>query len=95
MMVSGKTFHGEIRFFPKEIVEMMVRRAIEQGGSESVDEALVAFAVNRWSGKEHGGFDWRETEEGHAFWSEVIGERNFVLFDEVYGSDLRFAVDWI
>lgn len=76
---------GQLEGFPIEVVQAMIERQVEQGNPADVsvfqEDAGATYSEN--------GFYWTDTEdlhsdEGDDFWEEVICERNFDLFFEVY-----------
>jgi hypothetical protein len=71
-----KKFKGQLIGFPEEVVNKMLDYQVKQGNKHDV----TVFEDNSCSGKEDGGFRWRETPEGIKFWSRVISSRNFDLF---------------
>ena len=72
-------YKGEIKGFPKEIVEKMLDRQVEEGNKRDVS----VFEIDRYSGKSFG-FHWSSTCEGSGFWDGVIGNRNFDVFFSKY-----------
>jgi hypothetical protein len=73
-------YKGQLVGFPPEVVEKMLDRQSEQGN----DRDANVFECNLASGREKGGFTWKETIERHEFWGNVIYDRNFDLFFERY-----------
>jgi predicted ribosome-associated RNA-binding protein Tma20 len=74
------TFTGELEGFPKEIVQKMVERQVEQGNEPDYkvfEEEISAF-------KKIKGFDWMESKEDYGFWEEVISKKHFNTFYEKY-----------
>lgn len=71
---------NEIENFPQEVIDKMLERQVEQGNPKNIK----TFIENKYSVKHRGGFNWKESEEGHEFWAEVIVDRNFDLFFEKY-----------
>ena len=69
---------GDIKGFPIEVVQKMLERQVEQGHTEDIK----AFQENSCS--TFYGFDWNTSEEGHAFWNEVISQKDFDLFFKKY-----------
>lgn len=68
-------FKGEIKNFPKDIVDVMIKRQVEQGGKADVS----VFEKDK-----EAGFIWMDTIEGASFWNEVIINKNFILFYNKY-----------
>ena len=75
-----KQFKGQLEGFPEEVVEKMLERQVEQGNERDVEMFERSKIAEVWKG----GFNWAETEEGEAFWVEVISAENFSLFFERY-----------
>ena len=73
------TFTGELEGFPKEIVQKMVERQVEQGNEPD----YKIFEEEKSAFKKIKGFDWMESKEGYDFWKEVI-YKHFKLFYEIY-----------
>jgi hypothetical protein len=70
------TFTNDLEGFPKEIVQKMVERQVEQGNEPDIKKLLCD--------KRRGGFNWRDTIEGHDFWRNIIKNYNFYVFYEKY-----------
>lgn len=73
-------YKGDLKGFPEEVVEAMLFYQEEQGHKRDV----TVFERDRFSGDYDGGFTWRETVEGHEFWQEVLGNKNFDLYFDKY-----------
>lgn len=71
--------------FPKEIVEKMLERQVEQGNERDV----TAFGDIAYADKPNKGFNWCETEEGTDFWGSVILNKDFDLFFEKYPKEKK------
>lgn len=76
--VTTDNIFGAIKGFPVEVVELIVRRAFEQGAT---DKCIVLSAIQK---SIYDGFTWGETIEGSDFWSNVICCKNWKLFFEKY-----------
>lgn len=74
--VRKKDLIGDIKDFPIEIVQAMVDEQVRQGNEANVE----IFQKLRSSTRSRGGFDWCESSQGLAFWSEVIYDKAFDLF---------------
>lgn len=61
-------YKGDLKEFPREIVERMLKCQIEQGNKEDIS----VFEENNCTDRRHGGFTWENTSEGHAFWAEIL-----------------------
>jgi hypothetical protein len=73
-------YKGDIKDFPKEVVWKMLDRQEEQGNKR--DKGVFEEINHR--GRPSGGFDWETSPEGISFWGEVISDKNFDLFFELY-----------
>lgn len=73
-------YKGEIANFPAEIVEKMLSYQEKQGNERNVEIFEEYASRNRVNG----GFDWNYTNEGIAFWCNVIDNEKFDLFFEKY-----------
>ena len=71
-------YKGQIKDFPKEVVEKMLEYQVAQGNPKDVS----VFEINRIACIN--GFNWKETEEGGSFWDNVIINHNFERFFEEY-----------
>ena len=73
-------YKGQLKDFPREIVDKMLEYQVKQGNPrdisvfESIPNAEICF----------GGFTWRDTIEGVNWWSEVIDNKNFNVFFKKY-----------
>jgi hypothetical protein len=77
------TFTGDLNAltgFPKEIIQKMVERQVEQGNEPD----YTVFEKDYSTDKKSKGFDWMESKEGYDFWKEVILYKNFKIFYEKY-----------
>ena len=61
-------YKGQLKGFPQHVVELMLKRQVEQGNERNV-EVFEEYAA---ADKSDGGFDWDYTSEGVAFWFDVI-----------------------
>lgn len=73
-------YKGELKDFPKEIVERMLEYQVAQGNERDVS----VFERNRSAPRYDGGFDWYMALEEWRFWNLVIGNRDFNLFFSRY-----------
>lgn len=73
-------YKGQLKGFPKEVVELMLERQFEQTGRRDV----TVFETYSYAGVDNGGFDWDSTIEGFGFWKEVVEDRNFDVFFDRY-----------
>lgn len=74
---------GALTGFPLEIIDKMIEKQVEQGKAPDVK----VFEKDKVNGKELGGFDWPETEEGTSFWHSVIVLKQFDKFFQKYPSE--------
>lgn len=81
-------YKGDISGFPREVVERMFECQVEQGNKRS----LLPFENEVESGKERGGFNWKETKEGESFWSNVISFRKFDHFFARYPKKNKYPI---
>ena len=72
------SYKGELSGFPEHVVELMLKRQVEQGNEENV----AVFEGCARADKMSGGFDWRDTQEGLVFWDDVIEDRLFDLIEK-------------
>ncbi len=73
-------YRGDLKGFPKEIVERMLECQVEQGNEKDVSVFETILDADRY----FGGFTWRDTIEGSNWWSEVIDNKNFNMFFNKY-----------
>ena len=73
-------YKGDLKGFPKEIVDKMLECQVEQGNEKDVSVFEIILDADRY----FGGFNWRDTIEGFNWWSEVIDHKNFDIFFEKY-----------
>lgn len=73
-------YKGEIANFPIQIVEKMLSYQEKQGNARNVEIFEDYASRNRING----GFDWNYTDEGIAFWCNVIDNEKFDLFFEKF-----------
>ena len=69
---QGYEPEGEIKDFPLEIVSQMLYEQVKQGNKLDVD----VFERGKNRGIPNGGFAHRQSDQGEAFWTEVLGEDN-------------------
>lgn len=79
-------YKGEIKDFPKEIVDRMLILQEEQSGKKD----LSVFEDVASASKSGGGFTWAITEEGDKFWTEVIAMKKFDVFFDKYPKRISF-----
>ncbi len=82
---------GQIKGFPKEVIEKMLEKQVEQGNPRDVK----VFEYMKYAGnykrdgrinshKRIKGFEWAITIEGWDFWNAVIMDKNFGEFYKLY-----------
>lgn len=69
-------YKGQLKGFPKEIVERMLECQVEQGNPRDVS----IFERYPNADQHSGGFNWRDTIEGDDWWSKIIYDKNFDIF---------------
>lgn len=75
---------GQILGFPMPVIKAMLSEQKQQGNDFRID----IFEVVKTRGKNGGGFDWQETQEGQLFWDAVIEREDFDVFFERYPESL-------
>lgn len=75
---------GQISGFPLEVISKMMDKQREQGEKPN----HYVFVSTNSADTSMGGFNWNETPEGDDFWSNVILERDFDLFFEVFNNEI-------
>lgn len=78
--LKEKDLTGQLKGYPLEVVELMLKEQVNQKNYLS----LEIFKVDIEATQEYGGFDWGESEDGLEFWTQVIRYRNFNKFFEKY-----------
>lgn len=73
-------YKGDLKGFPKEVVERMLDLQEEQGNKRDVS----VFERDRCLWRKEGGFIWDHTPEGYGFWNNVIRRKDFALFFKKY-----------
>lgn len=73
--VKKKHLVGEIKDFPKHIVQLMVDEQVNQGNVANPN----VFATNVHATNSTGGFTWPATYLGHDLWADVINRKKFHL----------------
>ena len=73
-------YKGDIKGFPKEVVDKMLERQVEQDNFRDVS----VFERERRYGIMDKGFDWEQSNEGYLFWEEVLDNKNFDVFFKLY-----------
>ncbi len=73
-------YKGQIKDFPKEVVEKMLEYQVAQGNLKDVG----VFENRFFADYPCGGFDWQDTIEGEDFWEKVLVNRKFDVFFEKY-----------
>ena len=80
LVEESTKYEGEIKGFPKEVVDKMCAKQMMQGNPKDIS----VFENYKERGKAKGGFDWHITCEGNQWWEEVIANQNFKTFFERY-----------
>lgn len=79
---------GKIKNFPIEVVEKMVEEQVRQGNKADV----TIFQKEVTADTRDGGFVWRITKDGHAFWDEIIHCHKFDVFFARYPKNTKKQV---
>ena len=79
--VKKKHIVGELKGFPKHIVQRMVDEQVNQGNE--ADPSVFTNCI--YADKNSGGFSWHATELGHSAWSSVIKRREFDVIPKPKG----------
>lgn len=75
--MTEKTFR---KFYPPEVIELMLVRQQEQGNPKTIKPFLKDIR----NGLSNGAFDWSDTIEEHDFWDKVLIDKDFDLFYSEY-----------
>lgn len=73
-VVKEEDLTGDLVCFPKEIVQLMVKRQFEQTGKCDIS----VFQEDCSVGVKSGGFTWYRTEEGRDAWEVVMSNTNLL-----------------
>lgn len=73
-------YKGEIKNFPKEVVEWMLKQQTKQRNKRNIK----VFEKNKTASKKNKGFDWDLVKGGYEFSSQVIAYENFDYFYQMY-----------
>ena len=73
-------YKGQLKGFPKEIVERMLECQVEQGNPKDVS----VFEEDRNMDGFHGGFTWCDTSEEYDFWAKILVFTKLDTFSEKY-----------
>lgn len=73
-VVKEEDLTGDLVVFPKEIVQLMVKRQFEQTGKCDIS----VFQEDCSVGVRSGGFTWYRTEEGRDAWDVVMSNTNLL-----------------
>ena len=86
-LVTSSEYKGELKGFPKEVVERMLDCQVEQGNERDI----TVFEEDRLAGytEGRGGMKWTKTTENLNFWDNVIVKRNFNLFFDKYPKEIK------
>lgn len=72
--VKDEDLTGDLEGFPKEIVQLMVKRQFEQTGKCDIS----VFQKNYFADLKFGGFTWEMTEEGRNAWNVVTSNTDLL-----------------
>lgn len=79
-MITEKDLIKQLEGFPIQVVELMLKRQVQQGNLENV----CIFQNYSSADKSMNGFNWANTPEGGDFWTDVIHNHKFEVFFEKY-----------
>lgn len=82
-------YKGQLKGFPKEVVERMLQHQVTQGNKKDV----TVFETSIYNGSDEGGFSWYNSSEGDSFWNRVIIDKNFDVFFEKYPKNNDMVTD--
>lgn len=83
--VKFSDINGDISGFPIEVIQAAVERGVVQG--RTPEDSISSLQYYRCSG-----FTWRDTPEGHHFWSKVMDDRNFAVFFQRFPRSIEDGV---
>jgi hypothetical protein len=78
MKVEERHLIDSIKDFPARVVELMLRKQVEQGNKEDIS----VFQRKCDASLIEGGFNWSRTVEDTPFWSKIINLHQFGLIPE-------------
>ena len=73
-------YKGQLEGFPREIVERMLECQVEQGNPRDIS----VFKEDRTTDRPGKGFTWKNTLEGHDFWSSILVSKKLGIFFTKY-----------
>lgn len=80
MAICKEDLIGQIEHLPINIVETMLYYQVEQGNTSNVK----VFQDISDASRNREGFNWHQTQEGTAFWAEIINKGNYENFYKRY-----------
>ena len=82
---------GKLAGFPMGVVVRMMEEQQKQGNKPdvSVFQEREYYQI----GYSHGGFSWMKTEGGWDFWRDVLRDRKFNVFFEIYPEYEKYNLD--
>lgn len=83
--VKTNDIEGDISGFPVEVIQAAVERGVAQG--RTPEDAIRSLQYYRCSG-----FSWRDTPEGHRFWSKVMEHEDFAAFFQRFPRSIEDGV---
>jgi uncharacterized protein YjdB len=78
--ITKKDMIGDLAGIPVGVVIRMLEEQEKQGNKVNIK----VFQRNCCADRINGGFDWTDTNIGHAFWDNVIFNKNFDNFFKEY-----------
>lgn len=73
-------YKGQLKGFPREIVERMLKYQVEQGNPRDIS----VFEEDKGVDRRRGGFTWENTLDGHDFWARILMIGRLDTFFEKY-----------
>jgi hypothetical protein len=74
--------------YPPEIIELMLQRQQEQGNPKNIKPFLETISRD----KKMKGFSWINTIEGFEFWHDVLKDKDFKIFYNLYPKKRNFKI---
>lgn len=82
---------GKLAGFPMGVVVRMMEEQQKQGNEPDV--SVFQERGYDLTDSIHGGFDWIVTEGGQCFWEDVLRDRKFNVFFEIYPEYEKYNLD--
>ena len=78
--ITKKDMIDCIKGFPVGVVVRMMEEQEKQGNKPDITVFQELIDTDKY----HGAFNWRETEEGHIFWENILLGKDFDKFYKRY-----------